>query len=88
MLARLAPDAAIEPASSAAAACDGADAVIVATEWPEFRELPWSEIAAGMRGTVIVDGRRVVDADAAAAAGLRVVALGVEVTGAALQPAD
>jgi UDPglucose 6-dehydrogenase len=88
LLARLAPDAAIEPASSAAAACVGADAVVVATEWPEFHELRWSEIAAGMSGTVVIDGRRVVDAASATAAGLRVVALGVEVTGAALQPAD
>jgi hypothetical protein len=41
-----------------------------------------------MTGDVIVDGRRVVDPEVASAAGLRVVALGVEVTGAALQPAD
>ena len=41
-----------------------------------------------MRGSVIVDGRRVADADAASEAGLRVVALGVEVKGAALQLAD
>jgi UDPglucose 6-dehydrogenase len=88
MLARLAPDATIEPADSALAACRGADAVVVATEWPEFGELSWSEIAPAMTGRVIVDGRRVVDTAAASAAGLRVVALGVEVTGAALQPAD
>ena len=88
MLVQLAPDATIESARSAAAACDGADAVVVATEWSEFGELDWAEIAPTMRGDVIVDGRRVVDTDAAAAAGLRVVALGVEVSGAVLQPAD
>ncbi len=88
MLVRLAPAAAIEPAPSAAAACAGADAVVVATEWSEFGELSWSEIAPSMRGRVIVDGRRVVDTVAAAAAGLRVVALGVELSGAVLQPAD
>ena len=88
MLARLAPDCTIEPASSALAACQGADAVVVATEWPEFGRLAWSEIAPSMNGSVIVDGRRVVDAEAASAAGLRVVALGVEVTGSALQLAD
>ncbi len=88
MLARLVPDATIESADSAVAACRGADAVVVATEWPEFGELSWSEIAPAMAGRVIVDGRRVVDTAAASAAGLRVVALGVEVTGAALQPAD
>jgi hypothetical protein len=41
-----------------------------------------------MAGDVIVDGRRAVDAAAASAAGLRVVALGVEVAGAALHPAE
>jgi UDPglucose 6-dehydrogenase len=87
-LRRLAPGAAIEPAASAADACRHAEAVVVATEWPEFGELPWSDIAPTMVGTVVVDGRRIVDTDAAAAAGLRVLALGVEVTGAALQPAD
>jgi UDPglucose 6-dehydrogenase len=87
-LLRLAPGAAIEPAPSAAAACAGADAVVVATEWSEFGELSWSEIAPSMRGSVIVDGRRVVDTAAATAAGLRVVALGVEVSGGVLQAAD
>ena len=88
MLSRLAPDATIELAASAVAACKGADAVVVATEWPEFGRLAWSEIAPSMNGSVIVDGRRVVDTEAASAAGLRVVALGVEVTGSALQLAD
>ena len=40
-----------------------------------------------MTGMVVVDGRRIVDIEAASAAGLRVVALGVEATGAALLPA-
>ena len=83
-----APDAHIEAAPSAADACAGADAVVVATEWPEFAALDWAAIAPSMAGAVVVDGRRVVDTEAAAAAGLRVVAMGVEVTGAVLQPVD
>jgi UDPglucose 6-dehydrogenase len=79
------PDVPVEAAPTAVAACAGADAVVVATEWPEFRSLDWAAIAATMSGRVIIDGRRVVDTEAAGAAGLRVVALGVEVTGAALQ---
>jgi UDPglucose 6-dehydrogenase len=82
------PDAAVEAATSAADACAGADAVVVATEWPEFGALDWATVAPTMAGDVIIDGRRVVDTAAAAAAGLRVVALGVEVTGAALQPVE
>jgi UDPglucose 6-dehydrogenase len=82
------PDLPVEAASTAAAACARADAVVVATEWPEFRTLDWVAIAATMVGRVVVDGRRIVDVETAAAAGLRVLALGVEVAGAALQPVD
>jgi len=88
MLARGVPDVPIEAVASAEAACAGADAVVVATEWPQFRTLDWAAVAPTMSGDVIVDGRRVVDVTAAGAAGLRVVALGVELAGAALQPAD
>ena len=89
MLASAAPSgsAAVVAAPTAEAACQGADAVVVATEWPQFRELDWAAIAPTMAGQVIVDGRRIIDSTAATDAGLRVVALGVEVTGAALLPA-
>jgi hypothetical protein len=60
---------------------------VVATEWPEFGQLDWASIAPTMAGRVVIDGRRMVDVAAAGMAGLRVVALGVEAKGAALQPA-
>jgi UDPglucose 6-dehydrogenase len=82
-----ATDGSIVKADSAAVACAGADAVVVATEWPEFSQLDWAAIAPTMAGRVVIDGRRAVDAVAASSAGLRVVALGVEIKGAALQPA-
>jgi UDPglucose 6-dehydrogenase len=82
------PDVPVAAAPTAAAACAGADAVVVATEWPEFRALDWSAIAPAMAGRVVIDGRRIVDVTAATSAGLRVVALGVEVAGAALLPVD
>lgn len=69
-------------------ACAGADAVVVATEWPQFAQLDWEAIAATMRGRVVIDGRRIVDVAVATAAGLRVVALGVEARGAALLPIE
>jgi len=61
---------------------------VVATEWPEFGMLDWASIAPAMAGDLVVDGRRIVDAAAASAAGLRVIALGVEATGAPLRAAD
>jgi UDPglucose 6-dehydrogenase len=55
---------------SAMAAVAGADAVVLVTEWPEFKELDLVEVAAAMNGTVFVDGRNLLDGPAAAAAGL------------------
>jgi len=47
-----------------------ADAVILVTEWPEFVELEWSEVARAMRGTLLIDGRNALDGAAVRAAGL------------------
>jgi hypothetical protein len=41
-----------------------------------------------MAGRVVIDGRQIVDVAAATAAGLRVVALGVEVSGAMVPSAS
>jgi UDPglucose 6-dehydrogenase len=79
--------ASVEAAMTAELACVESDAVVVATEWPEFRQLDWEAIAPTMAGRVVIDGRSTVDSVAATTAGLRVVAMGVEVRGAALQPA-
>src|SRR3712207_1181150 len=46
----------VEFAASALDATRDADAVVLVTEWPEFRELEWTEVAGAMRGDVIVDG--------------------------------
>ena len=43
----------------ALAAARGAHAVIVATEWPEFRSLAADDIAAAMAGDIILDAGRV-----------------------------
>ncbi|HEV2740944.1 MAG TPA: UDP-glucose/GDP-mannose dehydrogenase family protein [Candidatus Elarobacter sp.] len=55
---------------------EGADAIVLATEWNEFRALDFRRCAAAMRGTLLVDGRNVFDADQARAAGLRYVGVG------------
>ena len=69
----------VEAAETAEAACAGADAVGAATEWPEFRQLDWAAIAATMPGRLIADGRHVIDAQAAQAAGYGLLVMGVEV---------
>jgi UDPglucose 6-dehydrogenase len=82
------PAPAIEAAGSVLDAVRGADAVVVATEWPELGTLDWAGLALAMAGDVVIDGRRIVDVASATAAGLRVVSLGVEARGAALQPVE
>ncbi|GAA4042949.1 UDP-glucose dehydrogenase family protein [Nonomuraea soli] len=42
-------------------ALDGADAVILATAWPELRELPWHDAHDLMRRPVMFDGRNLLD---------------------------
>jgi len=57
-------------ASEAYAVADGADAVVVVTEWDEFRGIDLAEVARRMRGTALVDLRNVYDPVEAARAGL------------------
>jgi UDPglucose 6-dehydrogenase len=55
---------------SALDALDGADAVVLVTEWPEFRELDWGgEVKRRLRQPVVIDGRNFLDRDALEAAG-------------------
>jgi UDPglucose 6-dehydrogenase len=64
-------------AESAEAACEGADAVVVATEWAAFRKLDWARIAPTMRDRFVLDARTIVNVHAATRAGLQVLVLGV-----------
>jgi UDPglucose 6-dehydrogenase len=47
----------------------GADAAVIVTEWDELRGLTSDEVRAAMRTPLIVDGRNLLDPDAARAAG-------------------
>ena len=60
----------VDFAASALDAIEGADAVVLVTEWPEFRELDLADVAGRMRGDLFVDGRNFIDPAAARAAGL------------------
>ena len=51
----------VELSASAAGALTGADAAILVTEWPEFAELDWEELAGLMSNPLIVDGRNFLD---------------------------
>ncbi len=59
----------VEMAASALEALDAADAAVLVTEWREFGELDWSEVAARMANPLIVDGRNFFDPEKLIAAG-------------------
>ncbi len=44
-------------------AAEGADALVVLTEWPEFRGLDWSKLAGVVASPVVVDTRNLLDPD-------------------------
>jgi UDPglucose 6-dehydrogenase len=58
------------------ATLQGADAVLLATEWNEFRTLDFARCAEGMRGDLVVDGRNIFDPEKVRAAGLRYLGIG------------
>ncbi len=68
-------------AGSAAEAIGGADAVVVATEWPEFAALDWPGLHATLRTPLVIDGRRLLDGDAMRALGYEYQAVGSSVAG-------
>ncbi|CAD6889812.1 unnamed protein product [Tilletia laevis] len=59
--------------SSAIEACKNAEAIVIATEWDEFRTLDWAQVYEGMtKPAFLFDGRGVVDAPALRKIGFKV----------------
>ncbi len=61
---------------SALAACDGADLLVVLTEWPEFVASDLAAVAERLRLKEVVDTRNVLDRDSARSAGLHLRGVG------------
>lgn len=59
-------------------ALDGADVVVLATEWPEYAAMDWGDVAQRIAGRLVVDGRNAVDPAAVCAAGLDYAGMGRE----------
>ena len=59
----------IERCSSALEACEGADALAVLTEWPEFAQVDPIAVASTLRSASVVDGRNVLNMEAWKSAG-------------------
>jgi UDPglucose 6-dehydrogenase len=65
-----------EGCSSAIEVATGADALVLMTPWPEFRDLDPVKVAKVMHGRVLIDPHRLIDPAKAMAAGLEYVTLG------------
>lgn len=52
------------------AACEGADALLLVTEWKCYWNPDWARLAAGLRERLILDGRNIYDPDYVAGQGL------------------
>jgi len=63
-------------ASSPAAALDGADALVVVTEWKEFRSPDFERVRKALRTPLVFDGRNLYDPDEVRAAGLEYFGIG------------
>jgi len=75
---RLPPDlsATVELAPTMAEAIGGADAVIIATEWPEFRDASADEFARRMRNPLVIDQNRFLPPGFSTHGGIRYVTIG------------
>jgi UDPglucose 6-dehydrogenase len=60
----------LQPAASPLEACDDADALVIVTPWTEFRSLDPADVAARLRGKVVIDPFQLLDAEASRRAGL------------------
>jgi UDPglucose 6-dehydrogenase len=72
----LRPDLKIRFCDSAHDVAAEADALVLVTEWREFRELDLSALARAMSRAVLVDGRNLFSPDAARAAGFDYTGIG------------
>ena len=66
----------VEMAGSAMDALEGVDAAVLVTEWPEFTELDWGEVAKRMANPLLIDGRNFLDPQVVRDAGITYSAIG------------
>lgn len=61
---------------SALEAADASSALVVLTDWQEFRDVPMGQVAEVMRGNLVIDGRNILEPEVVAAAGLLYMGMG------------
>jgi UDPglucose 6-dehydrogenase len=53
-----------------------ADALVLVTEWPQYRDLPWAKLAGLMRTPLLLDGRNFLEQATLEAAGFQYIGMG------------
>ncbi len=64
------PNMAVQTCKTAPETAEGCDALVLVTEWVEYRDLEWEDIARRMRHPYILDGRHVLDGEKIQKAGI------------------
>ncbi|MFA9407654.1 MAG: UDP binding domain-containing protein, partial [Candidatus Dadabacteria bacterium] len=59
------------------AACEGADALVINTEWNEYRQPDFQKLKELMNGNVIFDGRNLYNPDTLKKIGIKYVGVGI-----------
>src|SRR5690554_1211285 len=70
------PDLPVEYADSAECLAVGCDAMVIVTDWPQFKHLDMAEIKRRMRGTLVLDARNYLQPQHVIDAGLEYVGVG------------
>ncbi|HRN19742.1 MAG: UDP-glucose/GDP-mannose dehydrogenase family protein [Trueperaceae bacterium] len=70
------PDLPVQYAESETELALGCDALVVVTDWPQYRQLDFSTLAGEMRGDLVLDARNMLQASAVTEAGLKYVGIG------------
>ncbi len=65
------PDLALTCCENPEEVARDSDAVVLVTEWPQYREMDWESLAKLMRTAVVLDGRQVLDPARMARAGFK-----------------
>lgn len=66
----------VEYCESKYEALEGADALMIVTEWKQFRLPNWARVAEAMKGGVVIDGRNIYERHEVEAAGLKYLRIG------------
>jgi UDPglucose 6-dehydrogenase len=72
----LKPGPALEYVATAEEVATGSDALVIATEWPQFGKLDWTKVKSSMATPILFDGRNLLDPSEAATQGFTYKSIG------------